>query len=112
MSQKTLIGLTLGILALNVQAKEDAPYIWWGHSYLSMSVESCLQRAHLAIETSGFRSNPINDKYDFIYAYKGSVRIGIQCLENMKGSFFYLSVAGPENGELEKYRNELVGKIK
>ena len=105
-----ILGMSL-ITSLSF-AKESAPYIWWGHATIKMSVEACLQRSELALETTGFSVNPINEDHNFVYAYKDTVRAAIQCLNNSDKSFVYLSVAGNDNSILEKYRNELVRKIR
>jgi len=85
-------------------AKENAPYIWWGHATIKMSVEACLQRSELALETTGFSVNPINEDHNFVYAYKDTVRAAIQCLDSSDKSFVYLSVAGNDNSILEKFK--------
>ncbi len=112
MMKRTITILILFTFSGLIYSKESAPYVWWGHGNLSMGIEACLQRSHLALESSGFNLNPINKQHNFLYAYKGSIRVGIQCLKRDDGTFFYLNAAGNDNKLLEKVRNELVAKIK
>lgn len=92
-------------------AENEAPHLWWGHEALASDVEKCVLKSQVALLKNGYKNISLNEEYNFLYATKEKMRVGIQCLAQGNGSFVYVNVAGGDIKAVEQNRNNLLSAI-
>jgi len=86
------------------------PHLWSHHKTLSMSADTCAERALSAFNAFAFTSVAQNGTY--LYGNSGANRVVMKCVERGKDkSFVYIAVAGPDKSVVEDLRNSLARSL-